>query len=189
MRAYDPATGAMLWEMKASGRTAATPVGDDDLLYVDSYERLTGRSGTLAAIRPGAKDDISLKAKETSNESVAWSSQFSAYRVSSPTLFDGKLYVFEQNGGIVHCFDAKTGAKIFRGRLPVGKGVVASPVATNDGLYALGFDGTVSVLEPGTELKVAATNTIDDLFWASPAVAGGHLFIRGAKGVYCIGEK
>ena len=189
MRSYDPETGMRLWEMNASGRTAATPVGNEELLFVDSYERMTGRTGTLAAIRCGAAGDISLKGKETTSASVAWSIQHSGYRVASPTLFDGRLYAFDQNGGIVHCFDAKTGEKVFRQRLPAGKGVMASPIATDNGLYVLNFDGVTTILDSGPELKVRATNTIDDLCWASMAVAGNRLLIRGATGLYCVGGK
>jgi outer membrane protein assembly factor BamB len=189
MRSYDPADGTLLWEMSASGRTAATPIGTDDLLYVDSYERMTGRTGVLAAIKPGASGDISLKGKQSTNDSVAWSLPISGYRICSPAHFDGRVYVFEQNGGIVNCFDAKTGEKVFKQRLPSGRGVVSSPLATDSALYVVNYDGLTSVLEPGPELKVAASNSIDDLCWASPAVIGDRLLIRSASAVYCIGQK
>jgi outer membrane protein assembly factor BamB len=189
MRSYDPADGKLLWEMAASGRTASTPIGTEDLLYVDSYERLQGRTGILAAIKPGAAGDISLKGKETTNDSVAWSLSLSGYRVASPALFDGRLYLFEQNGGIVHCFDARTGEKVFKQRLPAGRGVVSSPLATDAALYVVNYDGVTTVLEPGPELKVVASNPIDDLCWASPAVIGDRLVIRGAGAIYCIGQK
>ncbi len=188
MRSYDPADGTLLWEMGASGRTAATPVGNEEMLYVDSYERVTGRTGLLAAIKPGASGDISLRGKAATNDFVAWSVPLSGYRVSSPALFDGRVYVFEQNGGIVHCFDAKTGEKVFKQRLPSGRGVVSSPLAADSGLYVLNYDGVTTVLEPGQELKAAATNSVDDLCWASLGIAGDRLLLRGAKGLYCIGQ-
>ncbi len=71
MRSYDPATGDLLWEMGASGRTSITPVGDGELLYVDSFKRFEGSPGRLAAIRAGAAGDISLTQEETANASVA----------------------------------------------------------------------------------------------------------------------
>ena len=39
---------------EGNGRTATTPIGSEELLYVDSYDRLTGDNGIFAAIRPGA---------------------------------------------------------------------------------------------------------------------------------------
>jgi outer membrane protein assembly factor BamB len=189
MRSYDPASGTLLWEMAASGRTASTPLATEDLLYVDSYERLTGRTGRLAAVKPGASGDISLKNKQSTNEWVAWSVDLSAYRVSSPAIFDGRLYVFEQNGGIVHCFDARTGDKVFKQRMPTGRGVVSSPLSTDSGLYVVNYDGVTTILGPGPEFKVAATNAIDDLCWASPAVIGDRLLLRTAAALYCIGAR
>jgi len=52
--ACDPTTlkpGSCFGRWPGSGRTSTTPVGDEELLYVDSYDRLTGGSGVLAAIR------------------------------------------------------------------------------------------------------------------------------------------
>jgi outer membrane protein assembly factor BamB len=189
MRSYDLADGTLLWEMKASGRTAATPLATDDLLYVDSYERLQGRTGILAAIRPGASGDISLHGKESTSEWIAWSHLMSGYRVCSPAIFDERLFLFEQNGGIVHCFNAKTGEKVYKQRLPSGRGVVASPLATDSHLYVVNYDGTTAVLQPGPELKVAASNAIGAITWASPAVIGDRLLLRSAGVLYCIGSE
>jgi hypothetical protein len=187
MRSYDLATGAELWTMAASGRTASTPIGDEDLLYIDSYERMTGRSGILAAINPGASGDISLKGKETTNDSIAWSTKLSGYRVASPVLCGGCLYAFEQNGGIMHCYDAKTGTRHYRQRLPDAAGVMASPLASGDKVYVLDHEGRTIVLAAGPEMKVVATNVLNDLCWASAAAAGGKLYIRGSNSLYCIG--
>lgn len=184
MRSYDPDDGTVLWEMNASGRTAATPVGNDHLLFVDSYERLTGRSGLLVAIRPGAAGDLSLP--ENAKKGIAWQTPLSGYRVASPTLVRGQLYVFEQQGGITHCFDAESGTRLYRQRLPEAKGVMASPLATEERLYVLDHEGHTIVLEAGPEMKVLAANTLDDLCWASAAAANGRLYIRGAAHLYCI---
>lgn len=188
MRSYDPATGAELWTMSASGRTASTPIGNEDLLYIDSYERMTGRMGILAAIRPGASRDISLNGKEATNDFVAWSTKLSGYRVASPTLCGGCLYVFEQNGGIMHCFDAKSGVRHYRQRLPEAAGVIASPLASGDNVYVLDHKGNTIILAAGPEMKIVATNSLDDLFWSSAAAAQGRLYLRGATSLYCVRE-
>src|SRR5438105_2020889 len=59
MRSYDPSSGKLLWEMAGSGRCAVSPVVGDNMLYVDSGDRLTGQRGILAAVKPGASGDIS----------------------------------------------------------------------------------------------------------------------------------
>src|SRR5262249_59392804 len=73
---YDPANGKVLWELKetaAGGRggqrgpmspaTNATPVGNDELLYVG--RGTPWGASPLWAVKAGASGDISLKAGET----------------------------------------------------------------------------------------------------------------------------
>jgi len=189
MRSYDPTTGELLWSMKGSGRTATTPVGDDELLYVDSYDRLTGGSGVFAAIRPGAAGDISLDASESSNSHVAWSVPIRGYRTASPLLSKNCLYMLEQNGGIIHCLDAKTGKEHYRKRLAGAAGFTASPLTCNGRVYCIDANCLTTVIEPGPELRVVATNDLDEMCWASPAIAGEQLLIRTVDHLYSIGQE
>ena len=53
-------------------------------------------------------------------------------------------------------------------------------------VFALEETGTAYLIEPGRELKVLRTNKIDELFWSTPAVANGALFLRGADHLYCV---
>jgi outer membrane protein assembly factor BamB len=189
IRSYDPDHGALLWFMKGNGRTATTPAGDAELLYVDSYDRLTGTNGVLAAIRPGAAGDISLSGEETSNSHVAWSLRFRGTRVASPLIYQNCVYVLEQNNGIVRCLNAQTGAEHFRKRLPVASGFTASPLANDGKIYCLDQNGRNIVIEAGPELKVIASSAIDEMCWASPAVASDRLLIRTVDHLYCIGRQ
>jgi outer membrane protein assembly factor BamB len=188
MRSYDPRTGDLLWEMAGYGRTATTPAGDDGLLFVDSYDRLTGTTGVLAAIRPGASGDVSLADKETSNDYVAWSLRFAGNRMASPLVYKGCLYVLDNRGGVVRCLDAATGAEHYHKRVPGASGFVASPWAAGDRVYCLDQDGRTSVLKAGPKLEVEASNELEGMCWGSAAVAGDRLLIRTVEQLYCIGE-
>ena len=189
MQSYEPESGKPLWEMKASGRTASTPVGDDELLYVDSYSRLTGSSGLCAAIRAGAAGDISGGAKDTKNEFVAWTKPVGGYRISSPLLYQGCLYFTEQGGGVIRCLDAATGEEHYRKRLPSAAGFSASPIASGGHVYFLDQRGTTHVIEAGPELKVVASNELNgEMSWSSPAVLGNRLLIRTVEHLFCVGE-
>jgi hypothetical protein len=42
------------------------------------------------------------------------------------------------------------------------------------------------VLKPGRELKILATNQLDEGFDASPVALGDDLFLRGEQHLYCI---
>jgi len=186
VRSYRPDNGELLWEMDASGRTAITPVGDEEMLYADSYDRMMGGRGSLVAIRAGAAGDVSLKAGETANSFVAWSVPINSYRVASPLLFAGCLYSLDQQSGIIRCCDAKTGKEHYRQRLPEAKGFTASPLASDGKVFCLDQDGVTVVLQAGPELKVVATSKLDEMFWSSPAVVGERLLLRGVDHLYCI---
>ena len=62
----------------------------------------------------------------------------------------------------------------------------ASPVGVEDRIYVLSRDGVTLVINHGREYSVRATNTLDDNFDASPAIAGDELYLRGHKNLYCI---
>jgi outer membrane protein assembly factor BamB len=183
---YDPKTGELLWSMKGNGRTATTPTGSEELLYVDSYDRLTGNTGIFAAVRPGATGDISLQGKETTNSHIAWSVQLRGTRIASPILSGDFLYVLGQGNGIAHCFDAHSGREHYRQRLPDAAGFTSSPLAHDGKVYCVDQNGTTTVIDAGPELKIVATNPLGEMCWASPAVVGERLLIRTVDHLYCI---
>jgi outer membrane protein assembly factor BamB len=191
MRSYDPATGKLFWEMAGSGRTSISPVGNDDLLIVDSVTKFHGSPGRLAAIRAGASGDFSLpNDQKTSSEFVTWSVILNSYRNASPLLYRGCLYMLEQNGGIVRCFDAQTGKQHYQTRIPDATGFTASPWG-NDGKVFLQDDSGLTVaIAPGPVFKVLSSNRLDDdIFWSSAAVTGDRLLLRGMQHLYCIGTE
>lgn len=190
MRSYDPASGALLWEMDAAGRASASPVGNDELLLVDSAHRLLGSPARLAAIRAGAGGDISLKGKETSGPFVAWSVGMNTYRNTSPLLDGDCVYMLQQHQGILHCYDVNTGKVNFQQRIPEAAGFTASPWVAGGSVCCLDETGKTFVLERGPKFHLLATNRLDEnLFWASPAFSTGRLFIRSMEALYCIGDK
>lgn len=187
---HDPASGEELWTMAASGRTSVTPIGDDELIYVDSVHQVRGSPGRLAAIRAGASGDISLPNDDdnaTSNEFVVWSTNLKTYRNASPTLFGGCLYMLEQGRGSLRCFDAKTGNLHYTQRLPDAVGFFASPWVNDGKVYMLDNTGLTLAIEPGPRFNVLAANRLDDeMFWASAAVFENRLLLRGIQHLYCI---
>ncbi|MBT3375563.1 MAG: PQQ-binding-like beta-propeller repeat protein [Lentisphaerae bacterium] len=187
MRSYHPATGELLWEMAGSGRTSVSPVGNAEMLFVDSVVSFQGSPGLFAAIRPGASGDISLQDGETTNEFVAWSMMLKSYRNSSPLLYRDCLYMLEQSRGTVRCFDAETGTIHYQERVPGASGFAASPWANGERVFLLDDAGLTIVLEPGPQYNVIRSNRLSDgIVWSSPAVVGGGLLIRGMKHLYCI---
>ncbi len=185
MRSYDPATGKVLWEVAGiSGRCSATPVGTDDLLYV-GVGGGRGGAGPLVAIRASAEGELDLA--DTSAESgIAWSTPRAGPPMASPLIYDGAIYVLEQRGGIISCYDAQTGKERYKKRLEGAAGFTASPWAFDGKIYCLDETGQTFVIAPGPEPDVQAINKLDDQFWSSAAVAGNHLLLRGVNYLYSI---
>jgi outer membrane protein assembly factor BamB len=188
MRSYDPATGEILWELGGmTGRCSATPVGDSQMLYVGTGGGMGG-SGPLVAVLAGAKGDITLESGEKTNAGVAWSVSRAGPPMASPLLYEGNLYVLDQRGGIIACYDAATGDQHYKERLPGAKGFTSSPWAADGKVFCLDEDGQTFVLDAGPELKVLGTNKLDDMFWSSVSIAGNKLLLRGLDRLYCIGD-
>jgi len=81
--------------------------------------------------------------------------------------------------------DAKTGERVFQDR--VGGVYTASPVVGDGKVYLVSEDGETIVLSAGRAPAVIARNKIAARQLASPAIAGGRLFIRGDDMLYAIG--
>lgn len=187
MRSYNPENGELLWEVSAGagGRCSATPVGDEELLYVGVGGGMRG-SGPLLAVKAGATGDISLAEGETSSAGVAWVAERGGPPMASPLLYNGLLYVLDQRGGLVRCYDAKTGQEHYRERLPEGGGFTSSPWASDGKVFCLDDKGQTFVLEAGPTLKVLGVNKLDEMFWSSVAVVGDRILLRGVDHLYCI---
>lgn len=211
VRSYNPETGAELWRLSGSGgQSKATAVASPEMLYVGFGGGFGGFGGfggpggggpggpgrgrggpggggarPLFAVKPGATGDITLKAGAKSNDGVAWQLPQAGPSTASPLLYDGYLYVLEERGGLVSCYNAKTGEQAYKERLPGARGFTSSPWAYEGKIFCLDDAGTTHVIKAGPEFRVLAKNAIEEMCWSSPAVAGG-VFLRTVDHLYCI---
>ncbi|MGI9239724.1 MAG: PQQ-binding-like beta-propeller repeat protein [Verrucomicrobiales bacterium] len=187
IRGYDPDSGKELWRLGGSSKiTAPTPICADGLMIVAS-----GRhpERPVFAIRPGASGDISLDPGVTGSDHIAWSLTKRGGYMPTPLAYRGRLYVLN-NGGQLGCYDLQDGAEHFYERVPHrAHGFSASPVAADGRIYLPGEDGLVFVLQAGDEMKLLSTHTVGEPLMATPAIAGGTLFLRGEKHLFAIGKK
>jgi outer membrane protein assembly factor BamB len=134
----------------------------------------------VVAVRPGGTGDVS----ETN---IVWSEHKGVPGVPSPLYYNGRLYTV-QNGGIVYCRTAKTGALLYTGRLGAPGYYYSSPVAADQKIYVASAEGVVVVLDAGDELKILATNTLDGGILATPALIDGHIYVRTDAHLYAFGK-
>lgn len=185
VRGYDPATGKELWSAGGSSMiTAPTPIFTDQLIIVAS-----GRAPErpIFAIRPGAKGDITPQTPGA-EKSLAWYKTARGSYMPTPVIYDGRLYVLS-NQGLLDAYDVATGAEVYRQRLNhQGSGFSASPVAADGKLYFASEDGEVFVVRAGPEFAIIATNVMGEPLMATPALAGGTMFIRGQHHLFAVGR-
>jgi hypothetical protein len=67
--------------------------------------------------------------------------------------------------------------------------VYASPVGVQDRLYVSSENGITYVIQDGEEFEIIAKNILEDGNFASFAIAGNEIFIRGFRYLYCIAEE
>jgi outer membrane protein assembly factor BamB len=182
--------GKLLWELDGmSSIVIPTPFSVHDLLYVTS-----GYVGSIRkpifAIKPGAKGDISLKGKQTSNEYIAWFDPKGGPYNVSPIVYEKTLYVL-YDGGMMAAYDALTGKPVYpKSRLGGSKAYTASPWAYNGKIFCLSESGETAVIAAGgTKPEILRTNELDEFCMSTPATSRGSLFIRTETQLYRIAKK
>ncbi len=175
---YEPETGRERWRLEGVKSNAiATPVAGHGMVYVSAgFPRKITQ-----AIRLGGSGNL------TGTSQVAWEYAKGTAYVPSNLLYGDHVYLTSDKG-ILTCLDAKTGKVVYEGRrVPLPTTFKASPVAFDDKILLASEDGHIFVIKAGPVHEVLAVNQIDEPIWASPAIAGGKLLIRGDKSLYAIG--
>ncbi len=88
------------------------------------------------------------------------------------------------DNGVLYGLDAKTGDQLAALRL--GGSFVASPIVAGENLYACDEAGTTTVVRAEVPPEIIAKNRLDEGMRASPAVAGGALYLRTFQSLYKI---
>lgn len=174
---YDPDTGAQHWVIDGPTEQFVA-----SLVYNENLNLLFMTCGFpqkhMLAIRPGGSGNVT-------KTHIAWRDTAGASYVPSPVAI-GDYFLVVADNGVASCFVAETGERLWRERLPGGHS--ASILAANDLAYFTSDEGIVSVVRPGPEFNVVAQSRIGENVYASPAVYGNQLFIRGEEHLYCIGK-
>ena len=98
-------------------------------------------------------------------------------------VHDGLVY-FAENGGYLHCLDAKTGKEYWPHDFK--DSVWGSPYYVDGKIYVGPESGEIVIFEPGKACKIIATPSMDEQVYGNPVVAGGVLFIATKSKLYAI---
>ncbi len=188
IRSYRPEDGSLLWQASLNaGGVSSSPSGNADLLVVGNQ----GRQGAgMMVIKAGAAGDITLKANETSNSNILWSTKEFGPQRSSPLVIDGQIFLPGGRDGQLICVDAKTGTKLYQNRLPDAGAFWASPWSYKGLVYCPDEKGNTFVLKPGPKMDLVRVNRLppeeNARYWASSAASDGALFIRSTNTLYAV---
>jgi outer membrane protein assembly factor BamB len=176
---HDPKTGQELW--RATGlnptgdpyyRIVASPVAAGDVVVAPTRVR------PMMAVRGFGRGDVS-------RTHVLWTFD-QGPDVPTPAT-DGSLLYVVNDKGLLWCLDLATGKPHYGPqRLRVGT-YSASPLLADGKLYVTSEDGLTSVVKAGPVFELLAENALEDFTLASPAAAGGQLFLRTKTALYAIG--
>ena len=177
--------GKELWRVTGMSMPTASPFSANGWLYVGSGSQGDANRPFLA-IKPGGSGDITLPDGAISNDFIAWRSPRASGYTPSALVHDGKAYLVHDTG-ILAVLNARTGEQIYKVRVGGGGHTFsASPVAAGHRIYLLAEGGVTFVLDSGNEYKEVATNDLDEMSLASPAIAGGAIYMRTETRLYKI---
>lgn len=174
--AYDPATGKELWRAPGVESNAIpSPVAGHGLVFVSAGSE----AKRVIAIRSGGSGDL------TNSPNIAWRYDKGTAYVPSPILYGDYLYLMTDTGALT-CLESRTGKLIYQARLPVPARFTASPIAFEGKILIVSEDGDGFVLRAGPVPEVLSVSSLAEPVYASPAVSGGKIFVRGAEHLYCL---
>jgi outer membrane protein assembly factor BamB len=173
---FDPDTGTQLWTVDGpSQEFVATPTFSEKhgLVYASS----SWPERHLLAIRPDGRGDVT-------KTHIAWRDTKGAPYVPS-LMVAGDHLLTVNNGGVAFCYEAGTGKVLWQERF--GR-THASPVLLDGLVYFTNDDGEVNVIRPGATFDRAAKYELGENCYASPAISGGQVFVRGFRHLFCFGK-
>ncbi len=174
LESFDPLTGELLWHAGEPNRfPIPVPTYADGILYTSRGYR----AGPYMAIRLGGEGDVN-------DTNVLWRVPTGAPYVASILYYDGLIYMANGNG-IASVVDPATGERLWQER--IGGVFTATPVAGDGKVYLFSETGDAVVLEAGRSPRVISRNPLDERVIASPAVAGGQIFVRTDRHLVAIG--
>jgi outer membrane protein assembly factor BamB len=183
---YDPYSGRELWTLDGGGDIPVpTPIVGNGLVYLSSAH---GPNRPLRALRPGGSGDLSLSDDEQTSDHILWTQPKDGIYLQTPLVYGSHLYAC-RNNGVLSCYDALTGERLYRERLGGGGGFTASPVAADGRLYFASEEGEVYVVRAGETYELLAKNEMGDVCLATPAISCGTLVVRTKGHVYGIKQK
>lgn len=169
---FDPRTGVLNWTLPVFAmRTVASP-----LLVGQTVFGCNGSGGGGAYL-------VAAQLGQAPTELYRLTRQ--APYVSTPVAYGDWVFCCSDRG-VVSCLRVADGAVEWTRR--VTSGFSSSPVVIDGRLYCLDEGGDVWVLAADREYRELGHMALGEPSRATPAVAGGRLYLRTESRLFCLGE-
>ncbi len=166
--AHDLDTGKEIWKVEAlMGEVGPSAAYWDGLVFgTNEYAR-------TVAVKPEP------------GTTFVWENDEYMSEASSPVAYQGLLFLATTYGVIV-CYDAKTGEKIWEREF--NDGFYSSPVVADGKVFMVDMGGVTHILTADRSGTVLGQPSLGEEAFAIPAFADGVIYLRGLEHLYCIGE-
>lgn len=174
---YDPRDGRLLWMIDGPTEQFVASLVHDEK---SGHLLMTGGfpEHHILAIKPDGVGNVT-------DTHIQWRTNKGVSYVPSPICENG-WFLIVSDSGIGHCFDAKTGDIAWEERM---KEHHASLVSAEGRVWFINDFGTLRTVKPGKSYDLVAESELEDKVFASPAMSEGQIFVRGEKGLICLGKR
>lgn len=174
---FNPADGMTNWELPAlERRPVGSPIVVGGLVLAACGEG--SGNNTVVGLRPPAAPNEEPKVV------------YQIDRTSAPyvptMVAQGTLVFLWSDRGIVTCIDGTTGKVHWRER--VGGDYFSSPVRVGDRIYGVSADGDVVALAAASQYKLLGRSALGETTRATPAIAGGRMYLRSESHLVAVGQ-
>lgn len=157
----------------------------DGSITREEYERyrklFRDAKNVILAIRGGGTGDIT-------DTNILWKNTRQVPFCASPLYLDGMLYTVK-DGGFLSNLDTRSGELVLRDRLAGGGSYYSSPVAGDSKIYIVDERGRLSVVQAMRAWRLISSSNFEEDVYATPAIAGGRIYVRTKGHLYCFGLK
>ena len=150
---------------------------------VDGMKAMMSRGeNVLVAVRPGGQGELGAS-------HVAWKQTRGLPYVPSPLYYRGHVYLVK-DGGMVSCYDAKTGQPAYQQeRLSALGNYYASPIAADGRIIVASLDGKVTIFAAGGDApKILHQADFKERIATTPALVGNQIYVRTPTALYAFGK-
>lgn len=214
VRALEPETGKVLWEVKSKqqwGSPQIAKIDGKDVVLTPNGELIRAADGVVlskdfpaleynsAMIYDGivytynknkAKaQKLPEKAEKDAKVETLWEVSIPSDRYYASPLFDGKNLHCVTKAGVYTALDAKTGKEAYQEKLKLGKGTYyPSPVLAGDMLLISIDNGRSKAYKVGEKIEPVLESALTP-YRSCPIFDGNRMYVRTLDGMYCIGTK